>query len=66
MVGHLAKMKHATIRFRTHEPDYSDIPEKQQDWFDNYGNVMELLPKDAPTPLGKSVLDALRTCQSIP
>ena len=55
VVGYLAKMKHATIHFRTHEPDYSDIPEKQQDWFANHDNVTEPLPKDAPTPLGKSV-----------
>ena len=43
------------IQFCTHQPDYSDIPVKEQDWFQVYGNVSELLPSDAPEPLGKSV-----------
>ena len=48
-------MKHATLRFRVHEPDYSDLPEKQYDWSSVYGEVSELLPEDAPEPLGKYV-----------
>ena len=48
-------MKHATIRFRTHEPDYSDLPVKEYDWFSIYGEVTELLPNDAPKPLGNPV-----------
>jgi len=54
--GYLTKMKHATIRFRTHQPDYSDLPSKEYDWYSVYGNVSEILPTDAPVPLGKSVV----------
>ena len=49
-------MRHATIRICTMEPDYSDIPEQFYDWATTvYGNVEELLPLDAPEPLGKCV-----------
>ena len=48
-------MKHATLRFRTHEPDYSDLPDKVHDWSSVYGEIQELLPDDAPSPLGKQV-----------
>ena len=49
-------MKHATIRVRTEEPDYSDIPDPDYDWsYSIYGNVKELKPSDAPEPLGKRV-----------
>jgi len=48
-------MKHATLRFRTHEPDYSDLPTKEHEWSSVYGEVQELLPDDAPPPLGKQV-----------
>jgi hypothetical protein len=54
--GYLAKMRHGTIRFRTHEPNYSDLPTKEHDWFSIYGNVTEILPDDAPDPLGKQVV----------
>jgi hypothetical protein len=54
--GYLAQFKHATIRFRTHEPDYSSIPEQDYDWmFSVYGDVEEQIPHDAPIPLGKKV-----------
>ena len=53
--GYLSRMKHATTRFRTHEPDYSDLPERLYDWTSIYGDVQELLPTDAPEPLGKPV-----------
>ena len=47
--GYLKKMKHAAIRFRVGVPDYSAIPDEQYDWQKLiYGNVMELLPHDAP------------------
>ena len=48
-------MKHGTLRFRTHEPDYSDLPTKEYDWTSTYGEVTELMPKDAPEPLGRMV-----------
>ena len=55
IVGYLARMKEAAIRFRTHEPDYSDIPDRNYDWTASYGEIQELLPDDAPPPLGKRV-----------
>ena len=43
------------LRFRTHQIDYSDVPQKQKDWFHIYGKVSELLPTNAPEPLDKPV-----------
>ena len=54
--GYLRKMKHAVIRIRTEEPDYSDIPQKIYDWFYTcYYGAQEVLPDNAPRPLGKPV-----------
>ena len=54
--GYLSKFKHATIRVRTEEPDYSDIPDPDYDWsYSIYGDVKEACPSDAPEPLGKRV-----------
>ena len=53
--GYLYKMKDAKLRFRTHAPDYSDITVEKPDWSSIYGDVKELLPTDAPPPLGKTV-----------
>ena len=54
--GYLCKMKHAAIRVRTEEPDYSDIPIPEYDWaYTTYGEVKELKSTDAPQPLGKRV-----------
>ena len=48
-------MKHATIRFRTEEPDYTDIPDPDYNWtYSTYENVTELIPDDIPTPLGRN------------
>jgi hypothetical protein len=50
------KMKHASIRVRTEEPDYSDLPDNDHDWtYTVYGQVEELLPTNAREPLGNSV-----------
>jgi hypothetical protein len=55
-VGHLLKIKHASIRRRIKEPDYSDLPDNPYDWtYSVYGTVEELLPVDAPEPLGNHV-----------
>ena len=43
------------LRFRTHQIDYSDVPQKQKDWFHIYGKVSELLSTNAPEPLDKPV-----------
>jgi hypothetical protein len=49
-------MRHAAIRIRTEEPDYSDILDPQYDWSRTvYGELQEDKPKDAPKPLGKTV-----------
>ena len=62
---HLERLKHITgylmstsdykTRFQTRPVDHSDIPTTQQNWYQIYGNISELIPPDAPTPLGKSV-----------
>jgi hypothetical protein len=50
-------MKHAIIRFCTHEPDYSDLPNAEHNWDASvYGDVEEELPCKAPPPLGKQVI----------
>ena len=55
--GYLAKMRHAAIRVRTDEPDYSDIPDFEYDWSKSvYGELEELKPEDAPEPLGQNVI----------
>jgi hypothetical protein len=47
--GYLSKMRFASIRVRTEEPDFSDVPDPEYDWtYTMYGKVKELLPKDAP------------------
>jgi hypothetical protein len=50
-------MRHATIRFRTHEPDYSDLPNVKRKWDASVnGDIEEELPYKAPPPLGKQVI----------
>ena len=53
--GYIAKMRHATIKFRVHKPDYSDLPSIEYDWTYTYGDVKEPMPDDAPEPLGNQV-----------
>ena len=54
--GYLRKMDQSTIRFRTDEPDYSDLPDPVFDWDALvYGEISEILPTDAPEPLGHPV-----------
>jgi hypothetical protein len=54
--GHLSKLRHAAIRIRTEEPDYSDLPEIKHDWSRSvYGEVSEVVPTDAPEALGNHV-----------
>jgi len=56
IVGYLSKMKHGAIRIRTLEPDYSSLPAQDFDWSRSvYGEPEEVIPKDAPRPLGKYV-----------
>jgi hypothetical protein len=50
--SYLCWMRRATIRFCTHEPDYSDFPNVEHKWDASvYGDVEEELPYKAPPPL---------------
>jgi hypothetical protein len=54
--GYLSKMKEAIIHVRTAEPDYAGLPDQVFDWATSvYGNVSEMLPTNAPPPLGKYI-----------
>ena len=55
--GYLAKFNDSAIRIRVQQPDYSKIDIKEYEWQHTvYGKVEEIIPNDAPTPLGKRVL----------
>jgi hypothetical protein len=46
--AYLSKMRHAAIRVRIEEPDYSDIPDFDYDWSKTvYGDLKEMKPEDA-------------------
>ena len=50
-------MRHAFIRVRTEEPDFSDLPDKTYDWARTaYGDVTEEIPHNVPKALGKRVV----------
>jgi len=56
VIGYLARFKDGSIRFRTEEPDYSELPKQDLDWATTvYGKGKEIIPKDAPVPLEKPV-----------
>jgi hypothetical protein len=52
---YLCRTKNFCTRFRTAEPDLSHLTQPSQDWFQICGNVQELLPSNAPPPLGRHV-----------
>ena len=56
VVGYLAGMYHGAIRFRLHEPDYTNLPDQNYDWFRVYDGAREEVPKDAPEPKGLPVV----------
>ena len=57
LYGYLVKTIHFAIRYRTKEPDYSNLPKQEYEWTRTvYGNVKEEIPKDIPKPLGKRVI----------
>ena len=57
VLGYLAKIKHAFIRFRTGLHDYSDISHMKYDCeYSVYGNSREELLRDAPEALGKTII----------
>ena len=48
---------HGEIKIRTGLPDFSHLPSKKFDWhYSVYGDVREILPTDAPDPLGNPVV----------
>ena len=56
IVGYLANFPHGALRFRLHEPDYSNLPHKEHDWQRLvYGGAKEETPHDIPEPKGKHV-----------
>ena len=56
IVGYLANLPHGALRFRLHEPDYSNLPHKEYDWQRTvYGGAKEEIPHDIPEPKGKHV-----------
>jgi hypothetical protein len=56
MYGYLKKFATAANRIRTEDPELESLPNQDFDWCHTvYGKVEELLPKDAPKPLGKPV-----------
>jgi hypothetical protein len=57
LYGYLAKMKDGVICIWTGEPDYSALPDQTFDWDRSvYSKVSEMLPSNAPKPLGKYVM----------
>ena len=57
IIGYLSKMRHAVIRIRTEEMNFSDMPCKEFDWkYSDYGDPKEEIPSDMPTPRGKRIV----------
>ena len=55
--GYLAKFNNSAIQIRVQQPYYSKIDIKEYDWQHTvYGKVEEIIPDDAPAPLGQKVL----------
>ena len=56
IIGYLANLPHESLRFRLHEPDYSNLPHKEYDWQRTiYAGAKEEIPHDIPEPKGKNV-----------
>jgi len=54
---YIKNMRYAAIRFRTELPNYTTLPDQNFIWAQTvYGNIEELLPADAPEPLGNPVI----------
>jgi hypothetical protein len=53
---YLKKFSSAAIQFQVLIPDLGNLPDQDFDWcYTLYGNVHELIPADAPEPLGNCV-----------
>jgi hypothetical protein len=54
--GFISEMRHSVLRVRTEEPDYLDLPDLEHDWSRSaYGEITEVIPQNAPEPLGKYI-----------
>jgi hypothetical protein len=57
IVSYLMRFKDVCIRFRTDEPDYTDLLDQSTEWDKSvYGDATEMTPHDAPRVLGKYVI----------
>ena len=56
IIGYLANFPHGSLRFRLHEPDYSNLPHREYDQQRTvYADTKEEIPHDIPKPKGKHV-----------
>ena len=56
IIRYLANLPHGSLRFRLHEPDYSNLPHKEYDWQRTvYAGAKEEIPHDIPEAKGKHV-----------
>ena len=56
IIGYLANFPHGSLRFRLHEPDYSNLPHKKYYWQRTVlAGGKEEIPHDIPEPKGKHV-----------
>ena len=56
IIDYLANLHHGLLRFRTHVPDYSNLPHKEYDWQRTvYSGAKEEIPHDIPEPKEKHV-----------
>ena len=59
IIGNPANFPHRSLRFRTYELDYSDLPHKEYDWQRTvYSGAKKEIPHDIPEPKGKHVTTA--------
>ena len=50
-------LPNGSIRYRTHQPDHSNLPHKEYDWERTvYSGAEEVIPHDIPEPKGKYVV----------
>ena len=53
IIGYFANFPHRSLRFRAHEPYYSNLPHKEYDWQRTvYSGAKEEVPHDIPEPKG--------------
>ena len=56
IIGYLANFLHGSLRFRLHEPHYSNLPQREYNWQRTvYAGAKEETPHGIPKPKGKHV-----------